>query len=273
MLYPDFDDPLRTAMRREVELLFDDVVRQDRSVTELLTADYTFVNERLAKHYGIPYIYGSQFRRVELGPEFDSRRGLVGKGAFLTATSRPERNKPVSRGEYVMKTILGVEAPRPPANVPPLPERKADATGNTHVPSLRETMEAHRANPFCASCHKLMDPIGFSLENFDGIGMWRTMDGSAPINASDVLWDGTRVNGVADLRNWLVSRSDLFVETMTERLLTYALGRGVEYQDMPTVRSIARQAASNDTRFSAIVLGIVRSDVFQMNMKPQATEN
>jgi len=274
MIYPDFDDPLRRAMRREVELLFDSIVREDRSVIDLLTADYTFVDERLAKHYGFPGVYGSQFRRVTLGPEFDARRGLLGKGAILTTTSRPERNKPVARGQWVLKTIIGVQPPDPPTDIeiPALPERKNTAAGDAKEPTLRALMEEHRKNPACTGCHKLMDPIGFSLENFDAIGAWRTMDGVTPVHAADVLYDGTKVNGVADLRQWLVGRSDVFMQAMTEKLLTYALGRGVEYQDMPLVRRITREAASQNNRFSAIVMGIVKSDAFQMNMKPKESE-
>ena len=269
MLYPDFDDPLRQAMRHEVELLFDSIIREDRKILDLLTADYTFVNERLAKHYGIPDVYGSRFRRVTLGPDMDLRRGLLGKGAFLTTTSKPERTSPVTRGKWVMTNILGMSPPDPPPNVPPLPPKTADAAGNTHEPSMRQKMLDHQVRADCVQCHRMMDPIGFSLENFDGIGLWRTQDEGNNVDASAQLFDGTRVDGPAGLRAWLLGYSDQFIQVVTERLLTYALGRGVEYQDMPLVRSIARDAARSDNRFSALILGVVRSKSFQMNMKVQ----
>jgi hypothetical protein len=267
MLYPDFDDPLRQAMRREVELLFDSIVREDRNVVDLLTADYTFVDERLAKHYGIRNIYGSRFRRVTLGPELDLRRGLLGKGAFLTTTSKPERTSPVTRGKWIMTNILGMSPPSPPADVPPLPARTIDAAGNAKEPSMRQKMLDHRVRADCIQCHNLMDPIGFSLENFDGIGLWRTQDEGNPIDASAQVFDGAKVDGPAGLRTWLLGYADQFVAVVAEKLLTYALGRGVEHQDMPLVRSIARDAARNGNRFSALVLGVVNSKPFQMNMK------
>jgi Protein of unknown function (DUF1592)/Protein of unknown function (DUF1588)/Protein of unknown function (DUF1585)/Protein of unknown function (DUF1587)/Protein of unknown function (DUF1595)/Cytochrome C oxidase, cbb3-type, subunit III len=267
MLFPDFDDPLRQAMRREVELLFDSIVREDRNVVDLMTADYTFVNERLAKHYGIPNIYGSQFRRVTLGPDMDVRRGLLGKGAILTTTAKPERTSPVTRGKWVMTNILGMSPPDPPPDVPPLPARPADATGNAHEPTMRQKMLDHRVRADCIQCHSMMDPIGFSLENFDGIALWRTLDEGQPVDASAQVFDGTKIDGPVGLRKWLLGYSDQFVEVVAEKLLTYALGRGVEYQDMPLVRSIARDAARADNRFSALVLGVVKSKPFQMNMK------
>jgi hypothetical protein len=267
MLYPDFDDPLRQAMRREVELLFDNIVREDASVVDLLTADYTFVNERLAKHYGIPNVYGSQFRRVELGPDMDLRRGLLGKGAILTTTSKPERTSPVVRGKWIMANILGMSPPDPPPDVPALPARPVDATGNAHVPTMRQKMLDHRVRADCIQCHSLMDPIGFSLENFDGIGLWRTLDEGQPIDSAAQVFDGTKIAGPSALRQWLLGYSDQFVEVVAEKLLTYALGRGVEYQDMPLVRAIARDASRNDNRFSALILAVVKSKPFQMNMK------
>jgi hypothetical protein len=267
LVYPDFDDPLRQAMRKEVELLFDSINREDRSVLDLLTADYTFVNERLAKHYGIPNVYGSQFRRVTLPPEMDVRRGLLGKGAFLVTTSKPERTSPVTRGKWILTNILGVSPPDPPPDVPPLPPRAADAAGSTKEPSMRETMEQHRVRADCVQCHRLMDPIGFSLENFDGIGLWRTMDGDTTVDASGQLFDGTKTDGPVALRQWLLTYSTQFTEVVTEKLLVYALGRGVEYQDMPLVRAITRDAARKQNRFSALVLGVVNSRPFQMNMK------
>jgi hypothetical protein len=267
MLYPDFDDPLRQAMRREVELLFDHIVREDSSVVDLLTADYTFVNERLAKHYGIPNVYGSQFRRVELGRDMDLRRGLLGKGAILTTTSKPERTSPVVRGKWIMANILGMSPPDPPPDVPALPPRPVDATGNAHVPTMRQKMLDHRVRADCIQCHSLMDPIGFSLENFDGIGLWRTQDEGQPIDSAAQVFDGTKITGPSDLRGWLLGYSDQFVEVVAEKLLTYALGRGVEYQDMPLVRAIARDAGRNNNRFSALILAVVKSKPFQMNMK------
>jgi hypothetical protein len=267
LVYPDFDDPLRQAMRREVELLFDSIVREDRNVVDLLTADYTFVNERLAKHYGIPYVYGSQFRRVTLGPDMDNRRGLLGKGAFLTTTAKPERTSPVTRGKWIMGNILGMSPPDPPPNVPALPPRQEDATGNAREPTMRQKMLSHRVRADCIQCHSLMDPIGFSLENFDGVATWRTLDEGQPIDASSQVYDGTRINGPADLRKWLLGYSDQFTQVVAEKLLTYGLGRGVDYQDMPLVRSIARDALKSDGRFSALVLGVVRSKPFQMNTR------
>jgi len=267
LLYPDFDDPLRQAMRREVELLFDSIVREDRNVVELLTADYTFVNERLAKHYGIPNIYGSQFRRVTLPPSMDNRRGLLGKGAFLTTTSKPERTSPVTRGKWVMTNILGMSPPDPPPDVPPLPPRATDARGSTKEPTMRQKMLKHRVRADCIQCHSLMDPIGFSLENFDGIGTWRTREEDTPVDASAQLFDGTKIDGPAGLRTWLTGYRTQFTEVFAEKLLTYALGRGVEYQDMPLVRAIARDAEKNGARFSSLVLGVVNSKPFQMNMK------
>jgi hypothetical protein len=270
MLYPDFDDPLRQAMRAEVELLFGRIVGDDRPVTELLTADYTFVNERLARHYGIPHVYGSRFRRVALGPGMEMRRGLLGKGAFLTTTSKPERTSPVTRGKWIMGNVLGVSPPDPPADVPPLPARAADLRGNAREPTMREKMIEHRVRPDCVQCHRLMDPLGFALENFDAIGLWRSHDEGTPVDASGELFDGARVDGPAALQRWLAGYSAQFVRVTVEKLLTYALGRGVEYRDMPLVRAVAREAARQDNRFSALVLGIVKSPPFQMNTsRPQ----
>jgi uncharacterized protein DUF1592/uncharacterized protein DUF1588/uncharacterized protein DUF1585/uncharacterized protein DUF1587/uncharacterized protein DUF1595/cbb3-type cytochrome c oxidase subunit III len=266
LVYPDFDDPLRQAMRREVELLVDSIIREDHNVVDLLTADYTFVNERLAKHYGIPNIYGSQFRGVTLGPDMDLRRGLLGKGAFLVTTSKPERTSPVTRGKWIMTNILGMSPPPPPPDVPALPAHMPDARGNAKEPTMRQKMLQHRVRADCIQCHALMDPIGFSLENFDGIGLWRTDEEGTPVDASGKVFDGTTIDGPAGLRAWLLEYSDQFVEVVAEKLLTYALGRGVEYQDMPQVRSIARDAKRHDNRFSALVLDVVNSKPFQMNM-------
>jgi hypothetical protein len=266
LIYPDFDDPLRQAMRREVELLFDAIVREDRNVLDLLTADYTFVNERLAKHYGIRNIYGSQFRRVPLGPGMEARQGLLGKGAFLATTSKPERTSPVTRGKWVMANLLGMPPPSPPADVPPLPPRPADP--NAKEPTMRQKMMDHRVRQDCVQCHRLMDPIGFALENFDGIGLWRSADEGTPVDPKAQTFDNTQIDGPQQLRSWLATKyDDQFVTVASEKLLTYALGRGVEYRDMPLVRAIARDTLNNNGRFSTIVLGIVKSRPFQMNMK------
>src|SRR5579885_99727 len=268
-LFPDFDDNLRAAYQREVELFFASIVHEDRSVLDLLNADYTFVNERLAKQYGIPNIYGPQFRRVNLTADLDMRRGLLGKGALLTVTSNAARTSPVARGKWFLQTFVGVSPPDPPPNVPAIKDAPVDTTGNAHVPTMRETMEAHHTNPACASCHQIFEPMGLALENFDAVGSWRTHDGESPIDATGVLVDGTKVDGVASLREWVMSRSDQFVRVVTEKMLTYALGRGVEYQDMPMLRAIVRDAAPGKYRFSSIILGIVKSAAFQTNMKTQ----
>jgi hypothetical protein len=257
--FPDFDDNLREAFRTETELLFASIVREDRNVLDLLNADYTFVNERLAKHYGIPGVYGSQFRRVKVTD--DARRGLLGQGSLLTVTSYPNRTSPVQRGVWVLENILGAAIPTPPPNVPDLEEA---ANHESRPKTLRAQMELHNARPFCAGCHKIMDPVGFALENFDAIGRWRTEEHGAPIVATARLVDGTELNGASDLRAALLRYSDRFVQTVTEKLLTYALGRGLEYYDMPLVRAIARGAAEDGYRFSAIVQRIVESDAFQM---------
>jgi hypothetical protein len=264
--YPDFDDNLRQAFRTEAEMFFESIVREDRSIMDLLDADYTFVNERLAAHYGIPNVYGSQFRRVKLEGALDVRRGLLGKGGVELVTSVSDRTSPVQRGKWVMTNILGIVPPDPPPNVPAL----KDAAAGSAVPlTLRQQMEAHRANPACAGCHKMMDPIGFALENFDGIGKWRTMDAGQKVNASGQLTDGTKIDGVVDLRNALLHYSPQFARTVTEKLLTYALGRGVEYQDMPVVRGIVHDIERDNYRFSALIDGIVKSEPFQMNRKPE----
>jgi hypothetical protein len=268
MRYPDFDDPLRQSMRREVELLFETIIREDRSIVELLTADYTFVDERLARHYGIPNVYGSQFRRVTLGSDLDVRRGLLGKGVILTTTAKPDRTSPVTRGKWILTNLLGVSPPDPPPNVPPLPERADDGRGNAAEPTMRQKMLDHRVRPDCAQCHSLMDPIGFALENFDGVALWRTEESGVQVDPVAVLYDNTEVNGPSGLREWLVARSDQFAQVAVEKLMTYALGRGVEYQDMPVARSITRKARSEDYRMSSLILGVVNSAPFQMNMNP-----
>jgi hypothetical protein len=259
--FPDFDDNLRQSFLRETELFFGSIMREDRNVLDLLTADYTFVNERLARHYHLPGIYGSQFRRITI--KDDARRGLLGQGSILMVTSHADRNSPVVRGKWILDNLLGSPPPPPLPDVPPLKEKSDD--GKPH--SLRERMEEHRANPVCAACHKLMDPIGFSLENFDAVGAWRSREGDAPIDASGQLADGTPINGVVTLRQAILNRPEIFVGTMTEKMMTYALGRGLAYYDLPVVRGIVRDSALTDYRFSSLVLGIVDSLPFQMRMK------
>jgi mono/diheme cytochrome c family protein len=272
-MFPDFDDNLRAAYKKEVELFFGSIVHEDRSIMDLLTGDYTYVNERLAKQYGIPNIYGPHFRRVQLTQELDMRRGLLGKGALLTATSNAARTSPVARGKWYLQTFLGVSPPDPPPNVPAIKERAPDTTGNSHVPTMRETMALHTTNPTCATCHKIFEPMGLALENFDAVGTWRTMDGAAAIDPNGVMVDGTKLEGVQSLRGVLVSRSDQFARVVAEKMMIYALGRGVEYQDMPEVRSIVRDAAASKYKFSSLVMSIVKSDAFRMNMKaPAATQ-
>jgi len=261
-VFPDFDDNLRQSAIRETELLFETIVRDDRPLTELLSANYTYMNERLAKHYGIPNLYGGQFRRVELTDE--RRYGLLGQASVLTLSSYPNRTSPVSRGNYVLTNILGTPAPSPPPNVPTLPENTAEKL------SMRARMERHRADPVCASCHQLMDPIGLVLERFDGIGRWRDEDNGEAVtdygSPIHVMRDFGPINGPVDLRNAILSRPERFVRTATEKLMTYALGRQLTAADMPTARAIVRRAADNDYRFSSLVLGIVTSDTFQMRI-------
>jgi hypothetical protein len=262
--FPDFDDNLRRGFQRETELLVESLIREDRSVIDLLRADYTFVNERVARHYGIPNVYGSHFRRVPVKDE--ARKGLLGHGSILTLTSHATRTSPVVRGKWILENILGTPPPAPPADVPALKENERGERPRT----MREQLAEHRANPTCASCHKIMDPIGFALENFDAVGAWRTADAGTPIDTSGELADGTRVDDVVALRKVLVSRPDLFAGAMTEKLLIYALGRGLDHHDMPVVRMILREAAANDYRFSSLILGIVRSVPFQMRIKTEA---
>jgi hypothetical protein len=259
----EFDENLRKAMIKETEMLFDSIVREDKSLLTLLDSDYTYVNERLARHYGISNIRGDYFRKIPL-PADSPRRGLLGQGSILTVTSIATRTSPVQRGKWVLQNILGTPSPVPPPNV----EINLEADPKAAKPnSLRERLEMHRTQPVCASCHKIMDPIGFSLENFDMIGKWRTTDGGVPINSSGVLVDGTPLNSPADLRKALLSRSDTFVTASTEKLLTYGLGRGIDYNDMPAVRTIVRDASKNGNRFSALVMGVVKSAPFQTRMK------
>jgi hypothetical protein len=273
--FPDFDDNLRQAFRTETEMFFDSIVREDRSVQDLLTADYTFVNERLARHYGIPNVYGSQFRRVALGPD-NPRRGLLGQGSFLLATSLATRTSPVLRGKWILENILGTPPPEPPPNVPTLKENVKptdQSTETVQAPSVRQRMEEHRVNQPCAGCHKMMDPIGFALENFDGVGQWRTQDGRIPVDASGQLVDGTKIDGPAQLREALTGYSEQFLRTVTEKLLTYAIGRGVEYYDQPAIRAVVRDAARDNDRFSALILGVVKSPPFQMRVVKTSEAN
>ena len=268
-VFPNWDDELRRSFARETERLLEHIVRDDASVLDLLTADYTFLNERLARHYGIPGVYGAQFRRVPLGPELDSRRGLLGQGSFLSTTwVQNNRTSPVKRGVWILENVLGTPPPEPPPNVPALEETPAD--GPLGKLSVRAQMERHREMEPCAGCHRIMDPIGLALENFSADGQWRTRDGGAggtPIEASVELWDGTRVNGAVELREALLRYSPQFMRIATEKLMTYALGRGVEYYDMPVIRAIVADAERNDNRFSSLVLGIVTSAPFQMRTK------
>ncbi|HEX6999885.1 MAG TPA: DUF1592 domain-containing protein [Gammaproteobacteria bacterium] len=264
--FPNFDDNLRQAMRRETELLFESIMREDRSVVELLTADYTFVNERLARHYGIPNVYGSHFRRVEVSDP--NRRGLLGHASILTVTSYPNRTSPVLRGKWILQNVLGTPPPPPLPNVPALEENVAGKPPRT----LRERLEEHRKNPICASCHDVMDPIGLALENFDAIGRWRTVEAGGPVDASGRLADGTPVEGPVDLREALTADPEQFVGLMAEKLLTYALGRGLEPYDMPAVRGIVRAAAKDDYRFSSLILAVANSVPFRMKIAAEPTE-
>jgi hypothetical protein len=265
--YPNWDDELRKSFRRETELLFESIVKENRNVVDLLTADYTFLNERLAQHYGIPNIYGSQFRRVALGPDLAYRRGLLGQGSVLSLTwVQNFRTSPVKRGVWVLENILGTPPPEPPPNVPPLEDTKSDKK----ILTLREQMTMHRQNEPCKSCHQLMDPIGFALENFDADGSYRAKqggEGGVPLDTAVTLWDGTKVNGPVELRQALLHYSPQFVRMITEKLMTFALGRGVENEDMPVIRSIVRDADKDHDRFLSILMGIVKSQPFQYRTK------
>jgi len=256
--FPDFDENLRDAFLKETELFFESQLRDDRSVVELLSANYTYVNERLARHYGIANVYGDRFRRVTI--EDPRRGGILGQGSLLTVTSYPNRTSPVLRGKWLLETILGTPPPPPPPNVPALQERGAGGK----LASVRERLEAHRANPACSGCHSLMDPLGFALENYDPIGRWRNEDAGAAVDATGALPNGAKFEGMAGLRDLLLRQRDQFASTVTEKLLAYALGRNVEYFDMPSVRKIAHAAGASDYRWSSIILGIVKSAPFQM---------
>ena len=270
LLFPDFDDNIRKGFRKETELFFGYILRQQRSTLELLSADYTFVDERLARHYGIPGVYGPQFRRVKLTDP--NRRGLLGQGSILGMTSVATRTSPVFRGKYVLSTFLNTPPPQPPPNVPTLDE--SNKTASTVPKTVRAQLELHRKNQPCAGCHSIIDPPGFALENFDSAGRWRSVgpDGS-PLDVAGTLADGTQVNGPVALREAILSRPDAFVTVVTEKMLIYALGRGLEPSDMPVVRRIVRKAAQNDYRLSSIITGIVESAPFQMRTKLEPAES
>ena len=269
LLYPYYDHSLGQAFVRETELFFDSIVREDRSVLDLITADYTFANERVARHYGIPNVTGNAFRRVAL-PE--NRRGLLGQGSILVLTSVADRTSPVMRGKWVMEVLLGSPPPPPPPNVPTLEATSAAAAGK--MLSTRERMEEHRKSPACASCHRVIDPIGLALENYDPTGRWRIKDNEVPVDTEGVLYDGTKIDGAAALRGALLKHQDVLLQTFTENLMTYALGRRIEYYDMPAIRAIVRNAARQDYRFSAFVQGIADSAAFKMRsaQPPQGTQ-
>jgi hypothetical protein len=261
-LFPDFDDNLRRAFRRETELFVESVFREDRSVLDLLKADYTFLNERLAKHYGIPHVYGERFRRVALG-ENRQRGGLLRQGGILTVTSYATRTSPVIRGKWVLENFLGTPPPPPPADVPSLRENTVAAS----LP-IRERLAEHRANAACASCHRLIDPVGFSLEQFDAVGRWRATEDGRPVDAAGGLPDGSEFEGVAGLERALLRRPELFVRTLTEKLFTFALGRAPEEFDAPAIRKVVRDARAQDYRFSSLILGLTTSTPFQMRKTP-----
>jgi hypothetical protein len=262
LLFPDFDDNVRKAFRTETEMFFSSVLRENQSTLRLLDADYTFADERLAKHYGIPGVYGTRFRRVQI-PD-PNRRGLLGEGSILGLTAVANRTSPTIRGKYVLAVLLNTPPPQPPPNVPTLDKSATPGKAMT----VRQQVETHRANPVCASCHRNIDPVGFALENFDSAGQWRdkTSDG-LPIDAAGTLPDGTKVNGPVQLREALLSRPDIFVGAVTENLMIYALGRGLAPADMPVVRSIVKNAAQNDYRLMSVITGIVQSAPFQMRTK------
>jgi hypothetical protein len=257
-LFPDFDDNLRQALRRETEMFFEHILREDRSVLEFLRSDSSYVNERLAKHYGIQHVYGSRFRRMQVD-DGSHRGGLLRQGSILTVTSYATRTSPVIRGHWVLQNLVGTPPPPPPANVPALEDNTV-----SNALSMRERLQQHRANPACASCHKQMDPVGFSLENFDAIGRWRGNAIGQPIDTTGGVINGYGFNNVSDLELALLKRPELFVRTLIEKLLTFALGRGVEYYDAPAIRKIVREAEKDNYRFSRLILGIVNSTPFQM---------
>lgn len=266
--FPDFDNNLRQGFKQEAKLFFASIVNENRSVLDLMTADYTFVDERLARQYGIPNVYGSQFRRVALGPDMAERRGLLGKGGILMATSHADRTAPTLRGKFLLEELLAAPPPKPPANVPAL-QIEPGAAPKT----MRERMQGHRANPACAGCHKTLDPLGFAMENFDAVGGWRTLEAGQAVNASGQFTDGRALDGTAQLREALLSDPRVFAGTVTQKLLIYALGRGLRYYDMPVVRHVLSSTAAQVYRFSDVVIGIVESAPFRMRVKGPATED
>ncbi len=267
ILFPHFDDNIRKGFRKETELFFANAMRENESVLTLLSANYSFLNERLAKHYGIKGVYGERFRKVEI-PD-PNRRGLLGHGSLLAVTSVATRTSPTIRGKFILTALMGLPAPVPPPSVPPL-DQSAPVSASRPA-TTRERVESHRRNPVCAACHRTIDPLGFALENFDAAGQWRTNDGAASVDSSGLLQDGTEINGPAALRNWLVNRPEVFVGNVTERMLTYALGRGLDPIDKPVIRNIVKKAAANDYRFLSVIQGIVESAPFQMRTKPTAS--
>jgi hypothetical protein len=264
LLYPQYDDTLASSMQRETELFFDSIVREDHSVLDLITADYTFVDERLAKHYGIPNVTGNDFRRAQT-PEY--RRGLLGQGSILTLTSVADRTSPVLRGKWVLDVLFGTPPPPPPPNVPTLDEStKGDQDGKRL--STRERMEQHRKDPNCASCHRVIDPLGLALDNFDVTGAWRIKDNEVPVDVVGTLYDGMKMDGPTGLRDALLKHQDILLRSFTENLMTYAVGRRMEYSDMPAIRAIVRDAGKNNNRMSAYILGVINSAAFRM-AKPE----
>ena len=263
LLFPGFDNELATSYKRETELFFDSIVREDRNVLDVFTADYTFVNERIARVYHMPNIIGENFRRVTVP---DERRGIFGQGSMLMQTAVADRTSPVQRGKWIMEVMLGSPPPPAPQDPapPPLDETKAATAGGKPL-STRERMEEHRKNPACASCHKVIDPLGLALDNFDTLGAWRIKDNGVAIDANGVLYDGTKMNGPADLRAALLNHSEALIRNFTDNLMSYGLGRRIEYYDQPSIRAITKKAAQNGNRFSSFVLGIVNSPAFQMS--------
>jgi len=248
---------------KKLSCFFASIIQEDRSILDLLTADYTFVNERLARHYGIPDIYGSQFRRVELGLEHDMRRGLLGKGALLTITSDAARTSPIKRGKWFLETFLDVSPPDPPPGV----ETDLSEVEGEAATTLRARLESHRSNPSCAGCHKLFEPLGLAMENFDAVGRWRLQDAGLPVDPTGTTNDGMYLDGIKSLRDMAVLRGDLFAQVVTEKLLTYALGRGIETEDMALLRSVTNNAAEDNYQFSSLVMGVIQSPAFTMNLK------
>jgi hypothetical protein len=259
--FPDFDSTLREAFQTEIELFFKSIIQEDRSLLDLLSADYTFVNGRLAKHYGIDNVYGSQFRRVDLGTEYKERQGLLGKGALLTITSEATRTSPIKRGKWFLETFFGISPPEPPPGV----ETNLEPKEGDEVKTLRQRLEQHRADPSCAACHKLFEPMGMAMENMSAVGSWRTTDSGIPIDSYDTTADGTELHGINSLRELTVTKSDLFAETAIEKMLTYAIGRGIETEDMPIVRKVSHAAKADNYRFSTVIAQVVNSPLFTMN--------